>query len=192
MCIRDRNSTVLKSVDGGKSWAGESERVRVGEKRTNLEDVFFVSPNEGWIVGSFGTVMHTIDSGQNWEKVVLDEIDHNLYSIYFSTPELGWISGQEGLVLNTIDGGKTWSQQETDAYDDLHDILFVDGKRGWAVGGDIFAHVILYTTDGGQTWETQSGGRATALRSIATHQTESRHQIWIAGGAGIILNGKVE
>ena len=72
------NSTVLKSVDGGKSWAGEAERVRVGEKRTNLEDVFFVSPNEGWIVGSFGTVMHTIDSGQNWEKVVLDEIDHNL------------------------------------------------------------------------------------------------------------------
>jgi len=186
------NSTMLKSSDGGKTWAGESERVRVGEKRTNLEDVFFVSPTEGWIVGSFGTIMHTTTAGDNWEKIVLDEIDHNLYSVYFTTPQQGWISGQEGLVLNTNDGGKTWHQKETDAYDDLHDILFIDNQRGWAIGGDIFAHVILHTTDGGETWETQSGGRATALRSISVHQQESTHQIWIAGGAGIILNGKVE
>ena len=185
------NSTILKSVDGGQTWSGESERVRVGEKRTNLDDICFVSPTEGWIVGSFGTVMHTTDAGESWEQITLEEIDHNLYAVFFIDPKTGWISGQEGLVLHTTDGGQTWNQQETDAYDDLHDIVFIDKQRGWTVGGDIFANMILHTADGGETWEPQSGGRSTALRSISVDKQEETHHIWIGGGAGIILHGQV-
>jgi hypothetical protein len=36
-------------------------------KDINLHDVFFVSPEEGWVVGDKNTVLYTTDGGKTWD-----------------------------------------------------------------------------------------------------------------------------
>ena len=52
--IAGTENTILKTTDGGETWVGHSGRARVGETRNNLEDIWFVSPTTGWIIGSYG------------------------------------------------------------------------------------------------------------------------------------------
>ena len=52
---------ILHTENGGRTWQRQ-------ESYTGnfLDDVFFISETEGWIVGKEGLVLHTKDSGQNW------------------------------------------------------------------------------------------------------------------------------
>ena len=172
-------NTILKTTDGGETWVGSSERVRVGETRNNLENILFVSPTTGWIIGSFGTLLYTTDSGKTWEKRNAG-FDNNLFGIHFSDEKIGWICGQEGLILHTNDGGKTWKQQKTDSIDNLHDIVFVDKTVGWAAGE---YGTILHTTDGGKTWTPSKAGGSGAIKGI--HATDKNH-CWAVDDWGVI------
>lgn len=178
-------NAILKTTDGGETWIGRSERVRVGETRNNLENVLFVSPTTGWIIGSFGTLLHTKDSGETWEKRN-PGFDNNLFGIHFHDENTGWICGQEGLILHTVDGGETWKQQKTGSIDNLLDIHFVDNMIGWAVG-DYSA--VLHTTDGGKTWTASKAGGSGTLKGV--HATDKDH-CWTVDDWGVIAAYKPE
>ena len=152
----------FKTTDGGETWTGSAERVRLGETRHDLWDIFFASPVHGWMVGSYGHIQHTQDGGQTWTDQHLN-VDNTLMAVHFVDERTGWIAGQEGLILHTRDGGATWTQQNTDSYDTLHDIVFMDKQTGWAVGD---FGTLLYTSDGGQTWAREKTGASTTLRAI--------------------------
>ena len=178
-------NAILKTTDGGETWIGKSERVRVGETRNNLENILFVSPKTGWIIGSFGTLLHTNDSGETWEKRDAG-FDNNLFGIHFYDEKTGWICGQEGLILHTNDGGKTWKQQETDSIDNLLDVFFVDNMVGWAVGD---YNAVLHTTDGGKTWNATKAGGTGTLKGV--HATDKNH-CWTVDDWGVIAAYKTE
>jgi photosystem II stability/assembly factor-like uncharacterized protein len=54
------------SRDGGKTWSLDEKSMN-----TNfwMRDVSFSDPLNGWVVGSMGTIIHTIDGGINWITV---------------------------------------------------------------------------------------------------------------------------
>ncbi len=178
-------NAILKTTDGGETWIGRSERVRVGETRNNLENILFVSPKTGWIIGSFGTLLHTKDSGETWEKRD-PGFDNNLFGIHFHDEKTGWICGQEGLILHTDNGGETWKQQKTNSIDNLLDIHFVDNRVGWAVG-DFSA--VLHTTDGGKTWTATKAGGSGTLKGV--HATD-KDNCWTVDDWGVIAAYKPE
>ncbi len=183
--IAGSENTILKTTDGGETWAGSSERARVGETRNNLENIWFVSPTTGWVIGSFGTLLHTADGGETWEKRNAG-FDNNLFGIHFVDENTGWICGQEGLILHTTDGGATWNQQKAESFDDLHDIIFVNAKVGWAVGG---FNSVLHTTDGGNTWTVSNIPGGATLKGV--HATDQNH-CWTVNDWGVIAGYKAE
>ena len=47
-----------------------------------LNDIFFVSEDEGWVTGDEGTVLHTIDGGTTWE-LQNSNVTKDLATIFF-------------------------------------------------------------------------------------------------------------
>jgi photosystem II stability/assembly factor-like uncharacterized protein len=140
--------TVVKTNDGGETW-----KLQQSYTTNNLNSVFFINKETGWIVGdNNSTILKTVDGGNNWE-ILIGTVKTNLKSVYFSNENVGWIVGDSGTILNTNDGGITWNQ-----YIDLpaslknirlNNIKFTSDLNGWIAGDN---KTLLHTTDGGLTW----------------------------------------
>jgi photosystem II stability/assembly factor-like uncharacterized protein len=69
VCIVDSNTvfavgnsgTILKTTDGGKTWKTQTFDFSIYNANAQLRKVFFITLNNGWILGSNGLVLHTMD-----------------------------------------------------------------------------------------------------------------------------------
>ncbi len=84
---------ILHTENGGKTWQRQESHTA-----NFLDDVFFISETEGWIVGKEGLVLHTKDGGQNW-RPQRTETRTDLKAIYISSRNSGWVVGQNGTIL---------------------------------------------------------------------------------------------
>lgn len=60
----------MKTTNGGQSW-------QVLQNHTidyDLFDVNFINEDEGWAVGEFGLILHTINGGEIWHEQISDTI----------------------------------------------------------------------------------------------------------------------
>ena len=163
--VGDRGA-VLHTEDGGESWREVSIEVRdtLGEV-TRIEDALFgvaaPSPDEVWIVGDFGLLLHSAD-GATWRRLEIPEetygdgylADRLLNSVQFLDRERGWIVGEFGTALRTYDGGQTWTNRREirDAIEDIY--LFDVGANGSGRGvASGTGGVTLISRDGGVTWQ---------------------------------------
>lgn len=121
--------TILHTDDGGETWAEQRSNTKA-----TLYHVDFRNERLGWAVGERATVLRTVDGGLTWLAVEV-ATRSTLLSVEFPEENAGWIVGRGGVVLRSGDGGRTWIQQETKTKQNLY-ALFVDKKRGWAVGGN--------------------------------------------------------
>jgi photosystem II stability/assembly factor-like uncharacterized protein len=82
---------------------------------TVLFDLDFVknSPNHGWLVGSKGTFLETLDGGENWVPRTFanldpdEELTYRFENVSFFGDD-GWVIGKPAIMLHTKDGGKSW------------------------------------------------------------------------------------
>jgi photosystem II stability/assembly factor-like uncharacterized protein len=129
---------------------------------SELEAVYFVDENNGWISGNIGIILHTTDGGLTWNS---QDTPANwiLYSIFFTDIQNGWAAGYGGEVIHTTDGGENWFSQDNLGYQDIYKLYFIDSNNGWAAGGSydfqtgIYERVIYNTTNGGNNWGLQYG-----------------------------------
>jgi photosystem II stability/assembly factor-like uncharacterized protein len=112
----------------------------------NINEIFFISENIGWIVGK-GFILKTTDDGVIWNYQAINQTA-NLKSVFFIDENHGWTVGEDGRILSSIDGGTNWIEQNSLVYDDLHDVKFLDNNSGWTVG----YQTVLRTYDGGDNW----------------------------------------
>ena len=126
-----------------------------GDTYNNLFDLHFVSVQEGWIVGDFGTVLYTKDGGQTWVNRSEGVGDNSLRGVYFLNARQGWTVSHQGNAYYTRDGGKRWTYQRTNVRYELSDVHFVDENRGWIIGD---RRVVLATQDGGRNWDYLTSG----------------------------------
>jgi len=150
------------SVDPGKGTrsAGTSWKYDYFD---NFYDVASATPQELWIVGNSGKILHTGDEGKNW-IIQPGGIKEDLYSVSFIDALRGWCSGGNGLILHTEDGGATWSRQTTGTKYPIFRIQFLSEKVGFACG---YFGLFLRTADGGKTWENKSIGEDVTLRGMS-------------------------
>ena len=138
----------------------------------SLRSVFFIDPQEGWIVGDEGVILHTIDGGKRWERQPTGT-RASLRSVQFLTPFVGWAVGREelpygqgsvGVILFTSDGGLEWKKQLPNTLPGLNQVRFVDAKTGFLCGdgSDQFPFGVFKTTDSGKSWEPVTGPRTTS------------------------------
>ncbi len=145
----------------------------------DLYDAQLVDANEGWAVGVFGSVYHTIDGGKHWQAQGTPTAQH-LYGVSFSDAETGWAVGRSGTIIRTVDGGAHWAAQQSHTSKHLFKVHFLDSQEGWAVGD---WGVVLQTIDAGITWRDRSLGEDRVLYAIDFCDRDTG---WIVGELGSI------
>jgi photosystem II stability/assembly factor-like uncharacterized protein len=129
---------VLRSADAGHSW----ERLDI--TGDFFQCVHFPTPSTGYICGSSGTILKTIDGGLHWKSIRNGgSVGNNLkpfHALWFVTADKGWIVGDKGIFWQTDDGGDSWNPvaEAPSEADFTH--VFLMGKKGWATakGGRLF------------------------------------------------------
>lgn len=108
-------------------------------------DVFFVNQNRGWIAGSGGTFLTTIDGGKTWKKE-RNFTDDTIREVYFTDEKNGWLLCERNIfnlgasapsyLLKTSDGGAKWERVEFngDRRERIAGIFFNAHGSGAAIG----------------------------------------------------------
>ncbi len=146
--------------------------------RDNFYDVFALG-REAWIVGYYGTILHSGDGAATW-TLQDSRTREALFRIVFPENNSGWVSGSYGTLLHTQDGGRSWQRQTTNTQEHLFGLYFLDAKLGWAVGS---RGVILRTEDGGTNWMNASIGEDVILNDV---RFVNASQGWAVGEFGRI------
>lgn len=159
-------TAVIRSDDGGASWAVASEL-----EGTRLNDIRFVDSDTGWLVGQ-GALFQTTNGGSSWVDSLArtdlpTDVEPRLFSVAASSPETVVAVGDETpappplisgrpLILRTIDGGQSWRTTRVDARMErvtLQKVCLTPAGTGLALGSGPQGSVMLRTTDSGGTWQ---------------------------------------
>jgi len=126
-----------------------------------LYDMSFINDSTGWIVGWWGLIMKTTNTGLKWIKQTSGTTQH-LTTVHFENENVGWCAGESGIVLKTEDSGESWNivSNLPAAVYSLH---FINENIGWAVGDN---GLIEKTTDGGNSWTLQNYDESYPLMSV--------------------------
>jgi photosystem II stability/assembly factor-like uncharacterized protein len=123
-----------------------------------LTEIEFVSPQTGYAVGYYGTLLKTTDGGISWNLQEMgDRYKYHYISIDFPDSLTGIIVGYENknfprqsLILRTTDGGLNWTEIPFSGINTwLTQVFFLDENYGMIVGYDL----ILVSYDKGESWE---------------------------------------
>lgn len=184
-------AVLLLLLLGISAWAQAAEAPRTVESVAEAAAAATEGAKKaiGWAVGmnagGFGTILHTTDGGQTWERQgTLDEVGNgDLTGAAAVSAREAWVAGNEGvsgLLLHTRDGGEHW-YAEGDPGDlsnnGLVSVSAVDLYTAWAVGAN---GTILHTTDGGERWVRQGAGQVPAVDLQGVYAADAFHA-WVVG-----------
>jgi photosystem II stability/assembly factor-like uncharacterized protein len=103
----------------------------------DLESIAFTDHLNGYIVGSGGTILKTINSGGNW-TIQTFHPDTIFNSVAFLDHNEGWAVGRRlsnTVMIRTLNGGQSWESIYAGTASLLASITFNNSFDGWAVGG---------------------------------------------------------
>ncbi len=141
----------------------------------NLNKVYFTNDTTGFIIGSNGLLLNTLDGGNTWETITTNVL-HNLQTISFANEEVGYING-----LKTADGGVTWMTQTSS---EIYGFMYAYNENRIMAGhGSSFDGTIYESYDGGQSWVTTFtfGGGTFFNDCDFFNQAEGYLSSWYAG-----------
>lgn len=175
---QNRNNEVL-------STKREVESIEQGWRKLNTvrypgkqDDITFINETEGWYVNGYGTIYHTKDGGENWEKQ-LEKKGTFFRCIAFVDSLIGFV-GTVGTdyfpnvtdtipLYGTTDGGKTWHPvaykgpyvKGLCAIDIVREQYINKGEIGYkvhiyAVGRVGSPANMMVSHDGGLSWTSRS------------------------------------
>lgn len=124
-----RDGKIVRSEDGGKSWAAQPSGVEAA-----LQSVAAWDARHAVAVGD-GVVLRTEDGGRRWSRAVtaLSAVDDKLLRVRIDSVGRAWAVGAMGMVLLSTDQGKSWRPVAPEADLAWNDIGF-SGTSVWLVG----------------------------------------------------------
>lgn len=160
--------TLLKSTDGGKTWASIApnwtelyqngdvvdEFAAVRDEPTNYVVKVF---DDGAILigGEYGQLNLSTDGGSTWAAVYQGQpaveggTPPTIFGMNIRADGIGFASGQDGLILKTTDHGRTWASVAAGTRASLFDIDSTPSGKVIAVG----MRTGLISTDDGDSWK---------------------------------------
>jgi photosystem II stability/assembly factor-like uncharacterized protein len=134
----------------------------VSAQPEQLNQVYFINSDTGWVTGNTGYIFRTTDGGSTW-LYSLSGTSANLSEIFFTDALQGFVIGNNGTILKTTDGGISWALKNSTTTENLNSIWFSDQKKGTICGNN---GIILRTLDAGETWISQISGTAISLDGV--------------------------
>jgi photosystem II stability/assembly factor-like uncharacterized protein len=179
--------TLLKTVDGGKSWTGLS----TGSFQ-NFTTVQAVSPTT--IIAGGGCVARRSDNGgASFSRIdfASSEIGcrttEQLVGISFIDANTGWLLLGDGTVTQTANGGASFSQRTAlpgtaaaGSQAQPTDLAFISATTGFGVSSE---GKIFQTTDGGESWKVVSDTK----RKVSDMTFVDATHGFAVGDAGLFL-----
>ncbi len=128
-CFQTANAKWTKQNSGTLAW---------------LRSVYFVNQDKGWIVGSKGTFLTSVNGGKTW-KQNKKIIEDNILDVYFSDEKNGWILCERNIynlgdqppsyLMKTFDGGASWEKFNfSEGRERIARFFFAADSSGFAVG----------------------------------------------------------
>ncbi len=136
--------------------------IHFSELKTNssasIRGLVVVNENVIWASGSGGTVLCSVDGGNNWKEIkVPGQIENDFRSIYAWNENKALVFGVSGPDFGflTEDGGKNWKTVYNNVTSGVFfdSVDFSDSETGLAVSDQVDGKpLVIKTTDGGRTW----------------------------------------
>jgi photosystem II stability/assembly factor-like uncharacterized protein len=164
-------SKIAHTTNGGDDWIVQDNPSEYG-----LWGLSFKDSLQGFVVGSYGTILKTVDGAINWIDMTHRVTPSSLTDVYFINTTVGWITGREGTILKTTNSGNNWTELTTNTYENLKSIIFISEDEGMAVGEN---GTIILSTDGGYEWLPIQSPSASNWNSI---DFSNYPEGWIVGG----------
>lgn len=169
---------IKRSTDGGTTWQQVQSPVS-----TDLVQVRFRDPMNGWAVGHDSVLLHTTDGGLTW-SVQLDgrTVLARLKSFYGERAERG-VEGAADMLQEVEFAMNTSATPDVLASPFL-DVMFNEDKIGYVVGA---FGMILRSTDDGATWEPWIE-QTDNTRRMHLYGLEAREGVfYIVGEQGLLM-----
>jgi photosystem II stability/assembly factor-like uncharacterized protein len=144
----------------------------------NLNGVYMLDTQTGWICGDVGTLLKTNNGGQNWTQV--NATVNDLNSILFKDASIGVAVGDNGTIIRTSNGGTNWSVVASGTTEQFRKVSYSSGNTFFAAGDN---GLISVSTDNGATWNLKNAGTTLRFRGTAT---TASNKVWIVGENGVI------
>jgi photosystem II stability/assembly factor-like uncharacterized protein len=142
---------------------------------SSLASVDFADERHGLITGGSDDgrlILFTDDGGSTWAVASVPPGRHSVRNAVLLDQKRGFAVAEDDGLLATVDGGRTWEIRLRDAEDCcLWGVFFLDGQRGWTVGGGIHGQV-YGTTDGGATWRHLAALPGPSLQAVSFADAE--------------------
>jgi len=176
---------VRRSQDGGNNWYSFDHEMdwalRYPKSNSELNCVFFPTPDTGFAVGSFGVIIRTEDGGTSW-STIYNPGSQYFRSAAFSDSKRGLIVASSGEIMRTVNGAVFLEQVYNNASKQFYSIAVLDKNTYLACGAD---GLILKTTDEGQSdWQEMNSGVSSTLYSVFFINEQNG---WAAGSKGTII-----
>lgn len=149
------NNLILKSADGGKTWA----KLFTGFLSDyGFNDISVIDENNITAIGNNGLIIRTTDGGVTWKKQ-LSGTKEELCEISYADKNNGMIVGVNSVILRTTDSGASWIKKSCGDNLELTSVVMMDHDNA-VISGTHWSTEASYssiykTTDGGNTWTLQ-------------------------------------
>jgi photosystem II stability/assembly factor-like uncharacterized protein len=128
-------------------WVPQNSGVTVG-----LNDVYCITEDIVVVVGESGTILKTLDGGENWIQKT-SGTTYNLHKVQFPSPNVGYAIGSMNtgnkILIKTIDGGENWTSIDLEGTSSILDISCVNENIFYITCND----GLKKTINGGNTFE---------------------------------------
>jgi photosystem II stability/assembly factor-like uncharacterized protein len=186
--------TVLKTVDGGRTWT--VLKTNLDEPGTALAGIWFVDEDRGWAAGTIRqrpAIWQTHDGGTTWatqQTWPRPSADSNgaMLDISFADDTYGWAVGYIGanaLIVGTHDGGRHWDTQYagSEIATQFSRVSVSDRLNVWVLSRD---GAVMQARDGGQFWQLRyfNPGLLNAIDAL------DASNVWVAGAWGHLLHSR--
>jgi Uncharacterized protein related to plant photosystem II stability/assembly factor len=169
---------VFVSNDYGRSWASNT----IYPTGQTFYSVSFFDAANGFAVGSYGTVLETVNGGLNWTNVSqppLPVTSLNYLGCDFIT-NFGWVVGESGTIL--LYNAAVWWAASSPTSSDLSGVSIASQNQNfaWAVGA---SGTIVNSTDG-VSWTDQSSPVSTNLARVFALDINT---VYAVGDNGVVI-----
>ncbi len=148
----DLSGFIMKSVDGGNSWA------KLPYNFNFQVYSFYMQDANTWYVGTGDNkLLKTTDGGLTFNLLTqpITGTTHDFNAIEFANTNVGYAAGSTGKIIKTTDAGATWTLLTFPSTSTINDMKVIDANTVIAAVG---ATSTYRTTDGGATWNAVNLG----------------------------------